>query len=126
MANSGEPEGATTTARVGVPVAAVWSLSIACASAAGSAPSTSELRRPFGVAVLPIRITCALPAFSAPVGPSSSRADCDASGSSSPSESRIGARSGRLISWAAEIAARQSLPSTSVTAAGRVSRERAG
>ena len=54
MANSGALEGATTTARVGAPAAAVWSLSIAWASAAGSAPSTSELRRPFGLAVLPI------------------------------------------------------------------------
>ena len=49
-----------------------------------------------------------------------------ASGMSSPSESSTGARSGRLISWAAEIAARQSFESTSVTTAGRVSREREG
>ena len=125
IANSGALEGATTTARVGVPAAAVWRRSIACASSEGSAPSRSELRRPSGVAVLPTRMTCALPAFSAPVGPSSSSADCVASGSLSPSLSSSGARSGRLISCAAEIAARQSLRSTSVTAAGRVSRERA-
>ena len=42
------------------------------------------------------------------------RGDFVASGRSSPSESRIGERSGRLMSWAAEIAARQSLESTSV------------
>ena len=61
-----------------------------------------------------------------PVGPSESSADCVASGMSSPSESSTGARSGRLISCAAEIAARQSFESTSVTTAGRVSREREG
>ena len=71
-------------------------------------------------------MTWASPAFGAPVGPSSSSADCVASGMSSPSESSTGARSGRLMSWAAEIAARQSFESTSVTTAGRVSREREG
>ena len=126
IANSGALEGATRTERVGAPAAAVCSLSIAWASSEGATPSTSVLRSPSGLAVLPMRMTCALPAFSAPVGPRSSSADCVASGSLSPSESRIGARSGRLISCAAEIAARQSLTSTSVTAAGRVSRERAG
>ena len=60
------------------------------------------------------------------MGLSSSSADCVASGMSSPSDSRTGARSGRLMSWAAEIAARQSFESTSVTTAGRVSREREG
>ena len=126
IANSGASAGATTTASLGSPAAAVWRRSIARASSGAPAPSTSEARRSSGFAVSPMRMTWALPAFSAPVGPSSSRADWVASGSSSPSESSSGARSGRLISWAAEIAARQSLPSTSVTAAGRVSRERAG
>ena len=49
--------------RVGAPAAAVWSLSIAWASSAGATPSRSVLRRPSGLAVLPMRMTCALPAF---------------------------------------------------------------
>ena len=126
MAYSGALDGAITTARLGAPAAAVWRRSIAWASAAGSEPSRSVVLTSSAFAVLPTRMTCASPAFCAPVGPSSSSADCVASGMSSPSESSTGARSGRLISWAAEIAARQSLESTSVTAAGRVSREREG
>src|SRR5689334_12075632 len=63
MAYSGALDGATTTAVLGSPAAAVWSLSIAWASEAASAPVTSVVFSPLGVAVLPIRITWALPAF---------------------------------------------------------------
>ena len=126
IAYSGALDGATTTARLGSPAAAVWSLSIAWASSAGSAPSRSVVLPSFTAAVAPTRMTWAPPACSAPLGLSSSSADCVASGMSSPSDSSTGARSGRLMSWEAEIAARQSSASTSVTTRGRVSREREG
>ena len=77
-------------------------------------------------ASLPIRITCASSACGAPVGASSCSASALAAGNSPPSENRIGARSGRAISWAAEIAARQSPWSTITTAFGLLSSVRAG
>src|SRR6476469_7411756 len=70
IAYSDALDGAITTAGLGWPAAAVWSLSIAWSSAAGSAPVTSVVFSPLGVAVLPIRRTWALPAFAAPVGSS--------------------------------------------------------
>src|SRR3954463_3287970 len=70
IAYSGALEGATTTEPLGRPAAAGWSLSIACAGAAGSAPSTSVVFAPSTLAVLPIRMTSAPPALGAPVGPS--------------------------------------------------------
>ena len=73
-----------------------------------------------------MRITCAPPAFSAPVGTSRPSACSVAAGRASPSENSTGARSGALISCAAETATRQSVASTSATALGRVSSPRAG
>ena len=128
IAYSGALDGATTTASCSAaPAAAVWSLSIACGERGRVGALDVGGLRALGLGGLadPDDLRRCRPSR-APVGPSASSADFVASGMSSPSESSTGARSGRLISWAAEIAACQSFASTSVTAAGRVSRERAG
>ena len=101
-------------------------MSIAWASEVELEPSMSATRWFSGFAASPIRITCASPASSAPDGASSSSASSLAAGSSPPSENRTGARSGRAISCAAEIAARQSSCSTITTARGLLSSVRAG
>ncbi len=87
---------------------------------------TSVVFRPSGLATSPIRIAWAPPASLAPVGWSFSSASAVASGSSSPSLSSTGARTGPAASWAAEMPARQSSWSTSTTALGRVSSAREG
>ena len=126
IANCGLSAGATSTAPVGSPAAELCSRSMPRASEAELAPSTSVIRRFSGSAASPIRITCASSTSSAPDGASSSSASALAAGSSSPSESSTAARSGRAISCAAEIAARQSPRSTIATTRGLLSSVRAG
>ena len=109
IANSGLSAGATTTDPDGSPATCDCSLSIAWASDDELAPGISLMRLLSGLAAAsPMRITCAPSSCWAPDGASSSSASALAVGSSPPSEKRIGACSGRLMSWAAEIAVRQS------------------
>ena len=126
MANSGLSAGAISTASVGSPATSIWKASIAWASEVGLEPSIVSTFRFSGFAASPIRITCAPSASSAPEGASSSSASSLAAGSSPPSENSTGACSGRAISWAADIAARQSSCSTITTARGLLSSVRAG
>ena len=114
--------------RDGLPAAAVCSRSIACASAAWSAPSTSRrLVALDGRGASPTRITCAPPASFARRSGSAARA---------PARSRPAARRRRRTAAARAAAAPSAArrrprrasrsSSTSATARGRVSRSREG
>ena len=80
------------------PPTSVRNASIAAASLAGSLPVMRRARRSPGARASPISIACAPRAAGAPVGLRVSSAVEVARGRSSPSVSRIGARSGRAIS----------------------------
>src|SRR5215218_2118920 len=120
IANAGSSADASTTARLAWPTAALWSRSIAAASALGSSPAIVVERYPPGAGALPTRTTCAPPSSEAPVGASASSASALAAGRSLPSDSSNGARSGSLISTAAASPACQMRWSASTTARGRV------
>src|SRR4051794_16281658 len=86
----------------------------------------SVVRSPAGRATFPMRTTWAPPAGLEPDGARASSASDVASGRLVPWPSRTGARIGAAMRTDAASAARQSPPSTSVTALGRVPGESDG
>jgi hypothetical protein len=78
----------------------------------------SELLKPAGLATLPMRMTCALPAAAEPWGCSASSVLLETPGMSVPLVNSAGALNGGAISAAAATATRQSRLSTSVIASG--------
>ena len=121
MAKAGSSAETTMTRSLLLPRAAVWKASRARASAKGSRPAMSVVRRPGGRATSPTRTTWAPPAALDPSGRSAASASRLASGRMGPLESRIAARTGVEASTDPAIPARQSRASMSATAAGRFS-----
>src|SRR5438093_7443018 len=121
---SGFSPDATITSPDGFPRATLENLSIATATAYGSAPRMRAAFSPFGgPGFSPTRIACAPLASCAPLGFSRSSVSEVTGGRPPPSVSRIGARSGAETSAAPATAPCQSSLSTSTTAGGRVSSE---
>ena len=110
-----------TTSLDGRPRAAERKRSIAAARSNSVSPAISAVLKPDGRATSgPTRITWASwGRRSDPCGPSRSSTSSVTPGSSSPSESRIGAPIGGPVSTDAEIPVIQSSCSTSATAVGR-------
>ena len=80
IAKAGSSAETTTTRSLLLPRAAVWKASSARASAKGSRPAMSVVRRPGGRATSPTRTTCAPPAALAPSGRRAASASRVASG----------------------------------------------
>src|SRR4051794_8082973 len=111
----------TTTASLGLPLAAARKRSTAAASENGSAPAMRSVLRSLGSGGADPTATIWLPAASwEPVGFRADSAAAVASGSLPPSESRSGARTGAAMRAEAAVAARQSPWSARATAGGRV------
>ena len=124
---SGASADATITSPDGLPFATLENLSMATATAYGSAPLMRAAFSPLGGPGLsPTRIACAPLASCAPFGFSRSSVSEVTGGSEPPSVRRIGARSGAATSAAAATAPCQSFLSTSTTAGGRVSSDEEG
>src|SRR4051794_12386308 len=127
IAYSGLSADTTSTSPAGFPRATLENLSIATATAYGSAPRMRAAFRPLGgPGFSPTRIAWAPLASWAPFGLRRSRVSDVTDGSEPPSVSRIGARSGFATSAPAATAPCQSSLSTSTTAGGRVSSEDEG
>jgi hypothetical protein len=94
------------------------SLSTSAAIAAALLPRTRSVSTPDGAVASPIWKTCAPLVAAEPPGPSASSASVVRSGSSSPSEIRIGAPTGGPARLAAAMPDCQSRESTSDTASG--------
>src|SRR3954447_22518623 len=127
IAYSGFSADTTRTSPAGLPRATLENLSIATATAYGSAPRMRAAFSPLGgPGFSPTRIACAPLASWAPFGLRRSSVSDVTDGSESPSVSRIGAFSGSATSAPAATAPCQSSLSTSTTAGGRVSSDEDG
>ena len=121
IAKAGSSAETTSTRSLVLPCAAVWKASRARASANGSRPAMSVVRKPGGRATSPTRMSCAPPAALAPSRRRAASASRLAGGRSGPLESRTAARTGVEARTAPAMPARQSRASISATAAGRFS-----